>query len=268
MSQFPPRHSYSRISTFAECERRFLHEAITPDSFDSDPIKLGHHVHEALEWVARLMTQGIAAEEAVATVVANPPEGFLGLPALEDYLQRALPVLQTIKPVSAEEWFRDIGPLKMVGKIDLVSSCTPEGEERPCVLDWKTTGSPHKAFMLESSMRSSLQLKIYCLAKGCVDAGYAFLFPTGPVRVKTIRYTKPELEVARRWLGGTMEVIQGRWAEARSSAERSPEANGLLTGPDGRVYDSKVFSLATPSYPFCSAKWCPFWDKCIGKATP
>lgn len=261
MGANPKGHSFSRLNTFTECERKAAFDALS-EWKDSPAMAQGTDVHNGLEMAVNFMIEGASAEDAIAQVKEDDPHRILlERDARDDYLDRALPVLSVLRPTSAERWFRRdsrIAPAR--GKIDVESSVTPvfgatglpTGEviEEPCVLDWKTTKSPRN-IKSEWEARRALQLQMYCLEAGVQRASFVYLLPSpAPVRGVAVAFTDEQLDTCERWLREQMKVVDSRWEEA------------LLD--DGR-YDLSGFALSSPANALCSAKWCPYWDKCLGR---
>lgn len=273
----PRRHSFSALNEFSDvCERRYAYNALIGEFRSSPEMERGTHVHAALEAVARRMTAEdgqtpLDAAGAVAAVKDAPPVGVLAPEALTGYLDRALPVFEHLHPMMGrvEEWFRDAGGFEVVGKIDLVSKWAPTADgdgkllghtENLCVIDYKTTGS---SFFIPTPLQAqrSLQLRLYCLATGARRAGYVYFLPSGPPILRVATFSEQDLVLTRRWLSGTIRVIEHRWKTAAEMVREGP--GQLISGPKGD-FDVSVFALARPGHPFCGEK-CEHWTRCIGK---
>jgi hypothetical protein len=165
--------------------------------------------------------------------------------------------------------------MKFGGVIDLVSSSSPlfgadrllqpEGEETPCILDWKTTGNPARAATIMDSIRHNLQLQIYCLYTGISRAGLVFFYPDAdaPVRGALVDFTPRDLVRARNWLRMTVRAARIRFENAYDAKQEWKDCLEKVEIVEG--YNISGFSLARPGDPLCSAKWCPYWDECIGR---
>jgi len=268
----PKKHSFSRISTFSEiCERRGAFDSLIPREWDSAPIKRGNHVHDMLERMALLMIEGDTAVQAAEAVAESKlcTEGYLKPNVAANYLQRAVPVFEHLKPrkEGVEAWFRDVSGLPIVGKIDLISETTPLVDpsgyvigsvDKLCILDHKTIGNPARMKGTYEA-KKSLQLKIYCLATGARNAGFIYYLPTGAVRVVVVEFTEAELDIARTWLDLTLKTINRRWEEAAALSGRETGA------PEVEGFNLLPFSLAEPGHPLCNAKFCDHWDRCLGR---
>ena len=262
----PKSHSFSRISTFSEsCERRHAYDALKGWS-SSLPMERGSQIHKALEHLAEQMSFGQTLQAAVEHVLMDLPAGPLSEAQLADYVHRAVPFFEHVTPEKGgvEQWFEYIKGLPLVGKIDLISSTTPilDSYGRPvgssntrCVLDHKTIGRSDK-IKTESEAKRSLQLKIYSMATGAMNAGFVYYLPYGDVRATIVTFEERDLEFARIWLRRTIDVIESRWKEAHELGQTAPDFNG---------YNLSPFSLAEHGHFLCSAKYCDHWLDCLGK---
>lgn len=271
----PKRHSYSRISTFAEiCERQHALDALKGQWRESLASRKGQQVHDAFERAAALKRGGRSADVAVSIVKgeAIPKGAPLDAKGLAGYLDRFEPILGALTPLAEEQWFRSLPNVApIVGKIDLVSGSMPQfdeygrftGEKEPvrCVVDYKTTSNPRAMKSFEEA-RKSLQLQIYCLADGCRTAGFLYFLPSGDPRGVFVTFEDSELAHARRWLRDTIEVIDNRWKQA---AAEGSDAESPVLDKDGKPYDVTPFALAKMGHPLCTAKHCDFYDECLGR---
>lgn len=263
----PKNNSFSRINTFTECERKHALDSLyrTPST---PAMERGTHVHEALELVGLQQAEGLGPNAAVDFALANLPEGPVEPEELAGYVERCRPWFQRLKPVGVEQRFESVDGLPIVGYIDYHSSTAPvvprfareatETVDEPFVLDYKTVGKLRKVEEVERNVRfgrKPLQLAIYCLATGARRAGFLFLFPSpaSPPHPVFVEFTDEELAQARGWLEQQVEVIESRWTSAAHLCEIAREVK----------FDVSGFALASPDYPWCSAKWCPHWDKCF-----
>lgn len=238
------RHSYSAINTYESvCQRRHYLDKLHPQEFGGEAAERGSHVHNALEAVCREMASGATAEEAVERVCASPPEGSLPLKEIQGYITRALPVLKHIKPARGrvERWFRGVGDIEIAGKIDLISLWTPifqfgevvGHEERPCVIDWKTTSKPEKV-PSQVEARRSRQLHIYCLAEEVDTAAFIYFLPEGDPMGVSVRFAEDELGKAQVSLKSICEEIEQKWdrgSEEAFNLHHRP-GTGLCRGPE------------------------------------
>lgn len=256
----PKGHSFSRINTFTDiCERQAAYGSFIEGNWDTPAIKRGTHVHDALEAATNRMIRGKTAKEALEYTAEHPPKGYLKENILAGYLERAAPIFDKLKPTIAEEWFDTAGGLPIRGKVDLQSETTPIFDSRglllpnvleeSCVLDHKTIGNSTKIKSAYEA-KQSLQLRIYAIATGHLNAGFLYYLPSGAVRGVVVKFTKAELDLTKKWLTEEIKVINSRWVGAKNE--------------DG-TYDVSKFSLARPGMPLCCKKWCNHWDLCLGK---
>lgn len=261
--------SFSRLDTFAMCPLRYAWDEIC-GSYPSTPAQLqGTQVHEFLQDAANGVIRGNAWSEGAFAYPCGP----LSLDMLEDYYARALPFLECFIPKDTEVWFSEAAGLPIRGKIDLLSDTTPLTSEmgtlvpglikEPCVVDYKTIGNPNRT-KTSAEVRRSLQLRIYCLATGIRRAGFVYLPPKTDVTGVFLCFSKEELEVTRRWLERTFEVIKAKWQ--RFFRLSSPVEFGDEF-PDESVIgaDWSVWNLAHPDNFLCQEKYCVHWSKCLGK---
>lgn len=255
--KIPPNHSYSRFSTFSsECERRYFFDALFPEAeADKGPaLREGSHVHKALELFALLRQSGVSVGDCVESLRANPPEGPLTCERLMSYVDRVAPMFETLEVVEAESRFTSVAGMPIKGFVDLVSETTLTGARRRMVLDWKTTGNPMRAMEAVRTIKESLQLQLYCLAKGVADAAYVFLLPDphSPPIIGEVTFNSKDLALAAKWLHGTIRTIDKRWAAAKEDAA------------PGQDWNPEVFALARPGMSWCNARWCRHWNRCLG----
>ncbi|MEE8522177.1 MAG: PD-(D/E)XK nuclease family protein [Gemmatimonadota bacterium] len=257
-------HSYSRVSTFARCQRCYALDALDPEPFNSVPAKRGSHVHSGLEAACTAMSLGVSAVEAVQIVIDLNKEGkikgrFMEHDEFTSYMLRARPVLEKLTPVEGkvELWFRKVQHLDFVGKIDLISGTLPDGRTHRCVVDWKTTGRPTN-IPDQYKASKSLQLKTYCLAADTRYGAFVHFLPTGPAAIVCVEFSEEDLDIARRWLTRTVGVIEYKWREALI-------VKAFPQGDESPKYDLSGFSLASPEDPLCCEKHCRHWKECLGK---
>lgn len=258
--------SASRLTDWIRCERYTALQALTGVWKDSPATLLGRRVHRALEHVGK---QLLSQMELGATIERVAQE----IPSCASYVRRARPVFEHLTPTVVEKRFSELDKTKFGGVIDLVSSSSPkfgadrallpEGEEIPCILDWKTTGNPARAAVTMDSIRHNLQLQVYSLYTGISRAGLVFFYPDAdaPVRGALVDFTPRDLARARNWLRMTIRASRIRFeaAEKRVLTQFEDELE-IVEG-----YDLSGFSLARPDDPLCSAKWCPYFGECIGR---
>lgn len=156
-----------------------------------------------------------------------------------------------LRPTHVEAWSRDINPAaKYTAKLDLVSSRSPvvneDGEvvgalDEPCVVDWKVNFGPRPKRSRESAANSA-QLALYCLEAGVKRAFFVEIprSPALPIAVLGAEYDDYTLARWRRHFDEQFAAMESRGA------------------------GEAAWKLASPSFPLCSPKWCPFWKVCPG----
>jgi len=246
----PPRlkHSFSRISTFAEqCELRYALDAVMPRTPSSPEQARGTHVHAMAEAVARELCReppsGLTAALEAGAAVAGPIEGDtkdLYLSRLAVFFAAHLPQRGSI-----EFWVdalrapdgRDAQKFlarPWCGKVDLVAV---DGEGQ-LICDFKTVSGPRNMKTASQAQRS-LQLGSYCLATGQKRAAFVYLHPYHDLTVVKVKFSDGELNKMFDRL-----VVYCRTAEKR--------------------WETGGWSVAPPDHPLCSSKWCPWWSSCGG----
>ena len=276
----PKKHSYSRLSTFAEkCERCHAFDAFTPWK-GSLASRRGTHVHDCMEAMGKLMIAGKTWDEARDEVLEKPPAGEYKLDKIRSYINRGAAVLRVLEPTATEKWFDKHSDYPLLtGKIDLISGVTPITDSmgnivdsRPgrCILDYKTTSS--SAYIKsEQEAKLSLQTLIYALIEDCPTTGYIWFLPSGKARATIVEFDERALEIASRTLIDLMRVIDDRWELALERAAQTQRLDGkehLLVSHKGRTYDFSVFAPGVPSRPFILSKHSRHAELCLGMEKP
>ena len=81
------------------------------------------------------------------------------------------------------------------------------------------------------------------------NAGFLYYLPSGVVRGVVVKFDEADLKLTKKWLTAQLDVVDSRWLGAKDKAGN---------------YDLSNFALAAPGHPLCCAKWCDYWDRCLG----
>lgn len=210
------------------------------------------------------MMLGRTAENAIAAVMEEPPEGPLEPEKLGGYLTRMEPWMEILEPQRVEEWFDKVpGYGSLCGKIDLVSQTTPVVDVRtikgykdePCIIDYKTSNS--SAYIKgEREARLSLQPRIYSVVKGIPNVGYIWLLPSGAPIGTFLTLTPEEIEETEILLKETIRIIDWKWDLAW---ERGQGGAKSVKG-----YDLSVFQVGPPSAPWINSSHSRHRQLCLG----
>lgn len=247
-------HSFSKIDTFMDCERRYFLDNVTEREPSSPAARKGQQVHATLERVARKVKMGMRWSNALRGVLSHPPDGPYTQPELAAYLKRAS-VLEGLAPVEIEKYFK-IPEWKVRGYIDMISNTMPMTGHggvisdtyipEKCVIDYKTIGAA-RYIKTPYEARRSLQLQIYALAADVTTAGFIYFPPRSEILGVFVTFSKEELEIARKRLVQEVEVMRRRWYD-------------MLEGHEWE----QVWSLSRPDNFLCSPNFCRHWEVCFG----
>jgi hypothetical protein len=249
-------HSFSRVNTFSEiCELRYAYDLIHPETEESFALARGSHVHT----IAEVIAQGASTHDAVLAA-STRGHNAIGQDAALAYAKQIKLALKAWKPRRIEEWFRSVGDVLFIGKIDLEGlvnlaevGLSEEEQWEPAINDWKTTASTRNCKQQWEAERS-LQLQIYCAARGVRVAGFTYLFQSS-FRQVFVRFTDEQIERCLSWLEKQTVTIEGRWGECWPNVP--PESDGYI--------NTDEFSLARFDHPLCCKAYCRHWDRCLGK---
>lgn len=250
----PKGGSFTRFAEFTRCERKAAYDCLINTFKETLPIRVGKQVHDAIEAILK-------GRPLQKVIEAGPlTEDDLR----SQYLDQVQPVLDVLEPVTVEKFYKDMNGLPFNSRIDVVSRTLPlfdannnflgTAERHPCVVDWKTSFNPQRMFDKLKKLSRSMQLRSYCIITGEDTAGLIYMLPGAPVRGGFRTYTKKDLHVAEVWNNSIMDLWNARWRDAWDSP---------LDEIDG--FDMSVFGMAAGEDPLCSPRWCPHWDRCLGR---
>lgn len=246
------KHSYTKLSTFQSCQRKFYFDQLFPESEAEKKEAFAHGtaVHLALEQMAQAALQQRTTFGEMVMQIAGPNPVLLQAMA-------ARKVLAGSRPLEVEKWFAGIDTLNIRGKIDLIGSGLPivDGsgkvvswqEGTKFIVDYKTTGNPMSIPDQETTERS-LQLGLYSLAtkREIRDVGYIYILPT----LRTVaRFAHMEDKFLDRCLAWAREQCAAIEAKMGAFDEK----------------DEAGFALAAFDYQYCNARNCRHWARCLGK---
>jgi hypothetical protein len=248
------QESFSRVNTFSEiCELRYAFDYLYPETEQSFALLRGSHVHA----IAEHMSNGASTRDAV--LEAAEKHSAIGHDTALAYANQIKAALAAWRPRQVEQWFRSVGNVPFIGKIDLEGlvnlaelGLSDKEEWEPAINDWKTTSSTRNCKQKWEAERS-LQLQIYCAARGVRVAGFTYLFQSS-FRQVFVRFTDEQIEQCVAWVARQCATIKGKWEHR----EHVPTVDEI---------DLERFSLARYDHPLCCKDHCRHWGRCEkGKA--
>ena len=258
------------------CNERGRRKIIEPeaDSMEGDAASAGTAAHAAVEFFLRNdgnvtieEVVGVAAETA-GRLISETDIAYKSFDGPEELINHAVRC--------AEAWVRDIAPEVELGGLTEVpfrvllfrrDNGVGVGVEGTCdylppsnslLMDWKNAG---RAFKQWEKQRADIQATTYCTAavKGGLDSAWEAAGKTPPT------YEWPMMFVFGNAIRGTKRAKGELVLVARTEGHEY-----LLRDILNRFVDMvEVLGLdrpwmVNPNYSLCSAKWCPWWDSCVG----
>jgi putative RecB family exonuclease len=254
MSVAAPAYSFSRISTFEQCARRFRYRYLdqVKEAFDSIEGFMGRQVHDTIEWLfgerARGRTPGAA--EAVTRYCRRWDEDVVGAPRR----------LRVVKSGEDVETYRRVGA-------DLVAQFHRER----FIADELETVAAEKHFSIVLGGRHQFQGYIDRLARDSTGLLYVIDYKTGrraPPSFEGKEARQLEAYALAVFAESTADEIElvleflrvGKTLRARVERRQAERIEMRLAEQIDTVEDATVF----PPRPGVLCDWCGYNDICDG----
>ena len=199
-------YSASQINLYNECPQKWYHHYVErwrpkkkPDYF-----RFGAAIHDALA----LYQEGNRNFKDFLPALLGSGDDFelaTGLAMLNTCVKALRDFRPTVSPEKDFEF--ELGGKRIRGRIDARGLIG----KTEYVIDWKTTSKDVKDWG-EWDAKSSLQLKLYCLAENLPRAALGIIQKRMPARFRWLRvkFSKQDLEAAERTILGTIKGIESR----------------------------------------------------------